>query len=120
LARDRGFESLPSSGESRANLKTTSAFRCRVETARNRAMAFRGHLLTRLRAFRHAYRGSGVNHSGLSRRWALAPPQPAEAFSDRRVPVGAGDRSRRVERLSDLDRPDDLALARAAGVSRKR
>jgi hypothetical protein len=80
---------LPSSGESRANLKTTSAFRCRVETARNRAMAFRGHLLTRLRAFRHACRGSGVNHSGLSRRWALAPPQPAEAFSDRGIPVGA-------------------------------
>src|SRR5437763_15527775 len=33
----------------------------------------------------------------------------AEAFSDRRVPVGAGGRSRRAGTSLDLDRPDDLA-----------
>src|SRR5712671_947009 len=54
-----------------------------------------------------------VERADAGRRRSLA-----EAFSDRRVPVGAGDRSRRAGTLSDIDRPDDLA--RAAGVSRKR
>jgi len=87
--RNRGFESRFLQRRVACEPEDGVAFRCRVETARNHAMAFRGHLLTRLRAFRHACRGSGVNHSGLSRRWALAPPQPVEAFSDRGIPVGA-------------------------------
>jgi hypothetical protein len=61
-------------------------------------------------------RSCGVDHRHVdarSHRRSLA-----EAFSDRRVPVGAQGVPAVLERLSDLDQPGDLA--RAAGVSRKR
>jgi hypothetical protein len=70
---------------------------------------FSGQLLTRLRAFRHACRGSRVNHSGLSLDGRLHRRSLRRHFQTAAFLLERGIVPAVLERLSDLDRPDDLA-----------